>query len=116
MTITDPVGIGTSNKKATQSVLQLSVNNTEVTSGQAVQLITTGGSGKGKVHYAVQASNYAHCVINRGNLKATISGDKVGTCTAWAIKSADKTYNATVSNPVTISVQAGKPPSSITQK
>ena len=114
--IVDPVGIGTSNKKATQSVLQLSVNNTEVTSGQAVQLITTGGSGKGKVHYAVQASNYAHCVINRGNLKATISGDKVGTCTAWAIKSADKTYNATVSNPVTISVQAGKPPSSITQK
>jgi hypothetical protein len=108
--IVDPVGIGNSNNKKSQPELILTVNKKSVRAGRAVLLKTRGGKGTGKVNYSVSTTNGISCKVLRNGdqtlLKTT--GAINGKCTVWATKAADQRYNATVSNPISVSVLCPK--------
>jgi hypothetical protein len=112
--IENPVAIGTSSSKKNQPTLTVKSNKTLITlikSGRAVLVKTQGGKGRGKVNYQVEASGGVNCRVlrNGGQTLIRISGTSVGSCTVWAIKAADKQYNAAISSPVIIDVTLPKP-------
>jgi hypothetical protein len=65
-------------------------------------LSTTGGSGTGRIGYAV-ATGRANCSVN----ETTLTGLDIGTCTVTATKLGDGNYNQAVSAPIAVTVGKG---------
>ena len=109
-TISVSSGPGNSNGKSSQQTLSLASNVNSIKSGRAVLLKVTGGSGEGRVSYSTQSSGDLNCSVRAvGNQSIlTTSRKNNGTCSAWATKAATATYNAAVSNLVTVNVTGGR--------
>jgi hypothetical protein len=108
--IENAVGPGGANGKAGQPALSLRLRKNTLRSGQFATLNVRGGRGRGKISLSTQGSGGAQCRVSRVGhnplllVKSKTSG---ASCSVWAIKDGDTTYNATVSNSVTVKVTVG---------
>jgi hypothetical protein len=84
--------------KIAQATLQL-VNLATTEVGE-LELVTAGGSGPGVVAYELVSAGTANCSIVGGNLVSTVAG----TCSVRATKAASTNFTASVSAPMTITV------------
>jgi hypothetical protein len=105
-TIIGNAGAGTRNLKSLFSTLVLSISIDEILNGESIRLFLSGNKGNAKIDYIAESTGDTYCeVVNLGNsvmLKGSATAK--GTCTVWAIKKADTTNNAQISNGITVMV------------
>ena len=100
--ISNNAGPASSNNKKAQRPLVLFAKSLTIKAGQNLSLRLTGGQGRGRAVFDVHATGGAQCRVTGNTLRTR--GIYSGTCIVRAIKKADKSFNATSSNPVIINV------------
>jgi hypothetical protein len=108
--IENAIGPGSANGKAGQPALSLRLRKTTLKSGQFATLNVRGGRGRGKISFSTQSSGVAQCkvsMVGHNPLLFVKSKTNGASCSVWAIKDGDKTYNATASNSMMVKVTVG---------
>jgi hypothetical protein len=95
---------------AKQNQASLNITSAKGTVGVALALTTTGGSGLGKLSYAVLSGTAQGCLVTGTSLSVT----GAGTCVVTATKAADSTYLAASSGSTSITFTLPARPARLT--
>jgi hypothetical protein len=86
------------------------LRKTTLKSGQFATLNVRGGRGRGTISFSTQSSGVAQCkvsMVGHNPLLFVKSKTNGASCSVWAIKDGDKTYNATASHAMMVKVMVG---------